>query len=63
MTCERNLPEYGKIVAVAIETLILFCDDEDSDVRLVAGDSINYIIKVSNYYVVICAGDLPCKIS
>ncbi|XP_046850180.1 huntingtin-like isoform X3 [Xenia sp. Carnegie-2017] len=48
LTCSRllrNLPEYGKIVAVAIETLILFCDDEDSDVRLVAGDSINHIIK------------------
>lgn len=42
----RNLSEFGKLVAVSIETLLSFCDDDEPDVRLVASDSINHIIKV-----------------
>ena len=43
----RNLSEFGKLIAVSIETLLSFCDDEEPDVRLVAGDCVNRIIKVA----------------
>ena len=42
----RNLGEFGKLIAVSIETLLSFCDDEDEGVRVAAGDCINRIIKV-----------------
>ena len=42
----RNLSEFGKLIAVSIETLLSFCDDEDEAVRNAAGDCINRIIKV-----------------
>ncbi|XP_028391517.1 LOW QUALITY PROTEIN: huntingtin-like [Dendronephthya gigantea] len=48
LTCSpllRNLGEFGKLIAVSIETLLSFCDDPEPDVRLVAGDCINRITK------------------
>ena len=44
--CSRSLSEFGKLIAVSIETLLIFCDDDEPDVRLVASDCINRITKV-----------------
>jgi huntingtin len=55
----RNLSEFGKLIAVSIETLLSFCDDEEPDVRLVAGDCVNRIIKVGcmMFHIFHCSSD------
>ncbi|XP_068709184.1 huntingtin-like [Montipora foliosa] len=48
LTCSpaiRNLGEFPKILAVAVDSLLTSCDDTESDVRLVAGECLNKLIK------------------
>ena len=47
----RNLAEFPKILAIAVDSLLISCDDQESDVRLVAGECLNKLIKVSFIYV------------
>ena len=44
--CCRNLGEFPKILAIAVDSLLISCDDRESDVRLVAGECLNKLIKV-----------------
>lgn len=44
----RNLGEFPKILAIAVDSLLISCDDQESDVRLVAGESLNKLIKVGH---------------
>jgi len=44
--CIRSLTEFPKILAIAVDSLLCSCDDQESDVRLVAGESLNKLIKV-----------------
>lgn len=52
----RNLGEFPKILAIAVDSLLISCDDRESDVRLVAGECLNKLIKVS------FVGNYPLKI-
>ncbi|XP_074614489.1 huntingtin-like isoform X2 [Acropora palmata] len=50
LTCSpsiRNLGEFSKILAIAVDTLLISCDDGESDVRFVAGECLNKLIKGS----------------
>ena len=42
----RNLSEFPKILAIAVDTLLCSCNDQESDVRLVAGEALDRLIKV-----------------
>ncbi|XP_067133027.1 huntingtin isoform X2 [Centruroides vittatus] len=41
----RSVSDFPKFLGVAVETFLLFCDDNDSDVRLMAGECLNKTIK------------------
>ncbi|XP_023232349.1 huntingtin-like [Centruroides sculpturatus] len=41
----RSVSDFPKFLGVAVETFLLFCDDNDSDVRLMAGECLNRTIK------------------
>lgn len=41
----RSMSDFPKFLGVAVETFLLFCDDNDSDVRLMAGECLNKTIK------------------
>ena len=47
LLCLRNLGEFPKILAIAVDTLLISCDDGESDVRFVAGECLNKLIKVN----------------
>ena len=49
----RNLGEFPKILAIAVDSLFCSCDDQESDVRLVAGESLNKLIKVSHNNIIV----------
>ncbi|XP_013398873.1 huntingtin [Lingula anatina] len=44
-TSLRTLAEFPKFLGIAIESFLLFCDDAESDVRMVADDCLNRTIK------------------
>lgn len=46
-TNAQNVPQ---LVGRVVESLIHLCDDKDSDVRMVADESLNRIIRVSVSY-------------
>lgn len=46
----RSLTEFPKILAIAVDSLLCSCDDQESDVRLVAGESLNKLVKVRYIY-------------
>ncbi|XP_078417320.1 huntingtin isoform X4 [Cetorhinus maximus] len=41
----RNSPEFQKLLGIAMEMFLLCCDDTESDVRMVADECLNKIIK------------------
>ena len=43
----RSNADFPKFIGIAIETLITMCDDVDVDVRIVADESLNRLIRVS----------------
>lgn len=43
----RTSPEFQKLLGIAMEMFLLCCDDSESDVRMVADECLNKIIKVS----------------
>lgn len=45
----RNSPEFQKLLGIAMEMFLLCCDDAESDVRMVADECLNKIIKVSQH--------------
>ena len=49
----RDINEFPRLLTLAMELLLVSCDDNEADVRLVAGESINKIMKVqtTNYYI------------
>lgn len=44
----RTSPEFQKLLGIAMEMFLLCSDDSESDVRMVADECLNKIIKVSN---------------
>ena len=45
MQTVKNIADFPKLLTLAMELLLLCCDDEDGDVRFVAGECINKIMK------------------
>lgn len=45
----RTSPEFQKLLGIAMEMFLLCSDDKESDVRMVADECLNKIIKVSSY--------------
>lgn len=41
----RSFPDFPKLLGVSIESFFLCCDDEDSDVRMVADECLNRTVK------------------
>lgn len=46
----RNSPEFQKLLGIAMELFLLCSDDAESDVRMVADECLNKVIKVSGLY-------------
>lgn len=44
----RTSPEFQKLLGIAMEMFLLCSDDKESDVRMVADECLNKIIKVSS---------------
>lgn len=44
----RTSPEFQKLLGIAMEMFLLCSDDSESDVRMVADECLNKIIKVSH---------------
>lgn len=42
----RNSPEFQKLLGIAMELFLLCSDDAESDVRMVADECLNKVIKV-----------------
>ena len=42
----REAQAFPNLLSVSIELLLQVCDDSDADVRLMAGEALNKIIKV-----------------
>lgn len=42
----RLTPKFSHVLTVSIETLLMLCDDSESDVRMVADECLNRIIRV-----------------
>ena len=42
----RNVADFPKFLGIAMETFLMFCDDEESDVRMVADECLNRTVKV-----------------
>lgn len=45
----RNSPEFQKLLGIAMELFLLCSDDSESDVRMVADECLNKVIKVRVY--------------
>lgn len=45
--CCRNSPEFQKLLGIAMELFLLCSDDSESDVRMVADECLNKVVKVS----------------
>lgn len=43
----KNSPNFTTLLSFSMETLLELCDDPDSNIRLVADESLNRIIRVS----------------
>lgn len=41
----RSFPDFAKLVGISIESFFLCCDDDDTDVRLVADECLSRTIK------------------
>ncbi len=48
----RTSPEFQKLLGIAMEMFLLCSDDKESDVRMVADECLNKIIKVSHVNVI-----------
>lgn len=46
----RQNPKFPQILAATIETLLALCNDRESNVRTVADESLNKIIRVQLYF-------------
>lgn len=46
----RTSPEFQKLLGIAMEMFLLCTDDSESDVRMVADECLNKIIKVSRNF-------------
>ncbi|BES96378.1 huntingtin [Nesidiocoris tenuis] len=42
----RNAPNFNYLLSYSIETLLRLCDDQDSNIRMIADESLNRIIRV-----------------
>ena len=42
----RSIQEFPKLLAIGVDTLLASCNDDESDVRLVAGEALNKLLKV-----------------
>lgn len=42
----KNLRNFSKTLGLSIKTLLTLCDDEESDVRTLADECLNKIIRV-----------------
>jgi len=43
----RGAPNFSHLLSIAIEILLQLCDDCHSDVRMIADESLNRVIRVS----------------
>lgn len=50
----RTSPEFQKLLGIAMEMFLLCSDDSESDVRMVADECLNKIIKVSRNLLTLC---------
>lgn len=39
-------PKFPQVLSLSIETLLILCNDDESDVRMVADETLNKIIRV-----------------
>lgn len=51
----RTSPEFQKLLGIAMEMFLLCSDDSESDVRMVADECLNKIIKVSGIQCLLCS--------
>lgn len=42
----KTAPNFASLLSFSIETLLQLCNDSDSDIRMVADESLNRIIRV-----------------
>lgn len=47
LLCCRGHPDYASYFAKSLETFLILCNDADSNVRMVADNSLNRVIKAS----------------
>lgn len=48
--CYRSTTDFPKVLGLAMDTFMWCCDDENSDVRLMADECLNRTIKVAFKY-------------
>lgn len=48
----KGAPNFSHLLSIAIEILLQLCDDSHSDVRMIADESLNRVIRVSR----VCLG-------
>ena len=58
----RDINEFPRLLTLAMELLLVSCDDNEADVRLVAGESINKIMKVLHCCYFFCINSLLCML-
>lgn len=46
----RQNTKFPQILSATIETLLTLCNDEESDVRMIADESLNKIIRVQSRF-------------
>lgn len=56
----RTSPEFQKLLGIAMEMFLLCSDDSESDVRMVADECLNKIIKVSTTPVFLQQSSFQC---
>jgi hypothetical protein len=44
----KGAPNFSHLLSIAIEILLQLCDDSHSDVRMIADESLNRVIRVSS---------------
>lgn len=45
--------KFPQVLSLSIETLLMLCNDDESDVRMVADETLNKIIRVQILYFII----------
>jgi hypothetical protein len=46
----KGAPNFSHLLSIAIEILLQLCDDPHSDVRMIADESLNRVIRVSRVF-------------